>query len=173
MLRVSACLASAIVDEWGEGEGAYEENGNASSRAKAYAIRVSANMAEQPVKNCTSVASPHIIVPPVFPPALRKICAAGRPVGVFKISSRSVTQKHRQTVNIQPIAPETRTAVWMARGPKEAALWVSSDILYSWLTDGNRELGVGWLLCRPVIVCHCPCDGEETQEEGEYLGAPS
>ena len=114
------------------GMGAYEENGNASSLANAYAIRVSANIAEQPVKNCTSVASPHIIVPPVFPPALRKICAAGRPVGVFRISLRSVTQKHRQTVNIQPIAPETRTAVWMARGPREAALWVSSDILYYW-----------------------------------------
>lgn len=51
----------------------YEENGRASSRAKAYAIRVSASMAEQPVKNWTRMANPHMIVPPVFPPAFRKI----------------------------------------------------------------------------------------------------
>lgn len=87
-------------------------------------------MAEHPVKNCTRVASPHMIVPPVFPPALRKSWAAGRPVGVFRMSSRLVTQKHRQTVRIQPMAPETRTADWMARGPKAAASWVSSDMLF-------------------------------------------
>lgn len=86
-------------------------------------------MAEQPVKNWTSVANPHMIVPPVFPPALRKICAAGRPVGLSRMSSRLVMQKHIITVRSQPIAPETKTADWMASGPSEAASWVSSDML--------------------------------------------
>ena len=70
-----------------------------------------------------------MIVPPVFPPALRKIWAAGRPVGVCRISSRFVTQKHIETVRIQPIAPDTKTADWMAVGPIEAASCVSSDML--------------------------------------------
>jgi hypothetical protein len=60
----------------------YLENGKAPSLAKAYAILVSASIAEQPVKNCTRMTKNHITVPPVFPAALRKICAAGRPVGL-------------------------------------------------------------------------------------------
>jgi hypothetical protein len=107
--------------ERGKRRGAYEENGRASSRAKAYAIRVSASMAEQPVKNWTKIASPHMIVPPVFPPAFRNIWAAGRPVGVRRMLSRSVKQKHIEIVRIQPIMPETRTADWIASGPSEAA----------------------------------------------------
>ena len=66
---------------------AYLENGRASSRANAYAILVSANIAEQPVKNWTSITQNHITVAPVLPPALRKICAAGRPVGEETIPS--------------------------------------------------------------------------------------
>lgn len=108
----------------------YFENGKASSRAKAYAIRVSANMAEQPVKNCTRIAKDHIIVPPVLPPASRKICAAGSPVGDLRTASRSVMQKHIVTVNIHPKAPDTTTAVWIATGPLTAASWVSSDMLF-------------------------------------------
>lgn len=49
------------------------ENGRAPSRANAYAMRVSANMAEQPVKNCTRMTKNHITLPPLWPPALRKI----------------------------------------------------------------------------------------------------
>jgi hypothetical protein len=52
---------------------AHRENGRASSRANAYAILVSANMAEQPVKNWTKITQAHITVPPVLPPALKKI----------------------------------------------------------------------------------------------------
>jgi hypothetical protein len=44
-------------------------------------------MAEQPVKNCTSITKNHMMVPPVLPPALKKICATGRPVGVAMIAS--------------------------------------------------------------------------------------
>ncbi len=58
------------------------ENGRASSRANAYAILVSANIAEHPVKNCTRMTKHHIAVPPLTPPAFKKICAAGRPVGL-------------------------------------------------------------------------------------------
>ena len=126
---LALCFFSCLYCCVGCGERTYEENGNASSRANAYAIRVSASMAEQPVKNCTRIARPHMIVPPVFPPALRKIWAAGRPVGVCRISSRLVTQKHIETVRIQPIAPDTKTADWMAVGPIEAASCVSSDML--------------------------------------------
>lgn len=78
-------------------------------------------MAEHPVKNCTRMANPHMMVPPVFPPALRNICAAGRPVGVCRMASKSVRQKHMHTVRIQPKAPDTRTAERMARGPRAAA----------------------------------------------------
>lgn len=108
---------------------AHFEKGSASSRAKANAILVSASMAEHPVKNCTRMLKANMIVPPVLPPALRNICAAGRPVGLFKIPSKSVKQKHIVTVNIQPKAPDTMTAVWMATGPRIAASWVSSDML--------------------------------------------
>ena len=52
---------------------AHLENGSASSRANAYAIRVFASMAEHPVKNWTRIVNPTITVPPVLPPALRKI----------------------------------------------------------------------------------------------------
>ena len=99
-------------------------------------------MAEQPVKNWTRIASPHMIVPPVFPPALRKIWAAGRPVGVCRISSRLVTQKHIETVRIQPIAPDTKTADWMAVGPIEAASCVSSDMLIA-LVNKSPDMLVG------------------------------
>jgi len=44
-------------------------------------------MALQPVKNCTSMTKNHMIVPPVLPPALKKICATGRPVGVAMMLS--------------------------------------------------------------------------------------
>jgi hypothetical protein len=99
----------------------YLEKGKASSRANAYAILVSANMAEQPVKNWTRITKNHITVPPVRPPALRKICAAGIPVGLLRMASRSLMQKHIDTVSIHPKTPETRTAVRMATGPRMAA----------------------------------------------------
>ena len=60
----------------------YPENGNAASRANAQAILAFASIALQPVKNCTSITKNHMIVPPFLPPALKKICATGRPVGV-------------------------------------------------------------------------------------------
>ena len=63
------------------------ENGKAASREKAQAILAFANMAEQPVKNWTNMTKNHMIVPPVLPPALKKIWATGRPVGVAIISS--------------------------------------------------------------------------------------
>lgn len=66
---------------------AHLENGRAKSRARAKPIRVSARSAEQPVKNWTSMTKNHIIVPPVLPPALRKIWAAGRPVGEATMAS--------------------------------------------------------------------------------------
>lgn len=102
---------------------------------------MSASMAEQPVKNWTRIANPHIIVPPLFPPALRKICAAGSPVGLLRMPSKSLRQKHIETVRIQPSAPETRTAVWMAIGPSVAASWVSSDMLGlgQWFDSLSRE----------------------------------
>lgn len=98
-------------------------------------------MAEQPVKNWTRIAKAHIIVPPVLPPAFKKTCAAGRPVGDCRMASRSVKQKHMETVRIQPSAPETNTAVWMATGPRTAASWASSDIL-----DGlvSSACWLGW-----------------------------
>lgn len=101
-------MFSAVFDS-GRRE-AYDENGRASSRANAYAIRVSASMAEHPVNSWTRTARPHMIMPPVLPPALRKIWAAGRPVGVLRMASKSVRQKHRDIVRTQPRAPETTTA---------------------------------------------------------------
>ena len=65
----------------------YPEKGKAASRENAHAILALANMAEQPVKNCTRITKNHMIVPPVFPPALRNICATGRPVGVAMMPS--------------------------------------------------------------------------------------
>lgn len=65
----------------------YLEKGNASSRANAHAILAFASIALQPVKNCTSMTKNHIIVPPVLPPALKKIWATGMPVGVVMIAS--------------------------------------------------------------------------------------
>lgn len=89
---------------------AYSENGRALSRANANAMRVSANIAEQPVKNCTRMTKNHIAVPPLVPPAFKKICAAGMPVGDAIMASRSVVQKQRVTVIIQPTSPEIVTA---------------------------------------------------------------
>ena len=90
------------------------ENGRALSRAKAKAMRVSANMAEQPVKNWTRMTKNHITVPPVLPPALRNICAAGMPVGELIIASRLVVQKQSVTVIIHPTSPDIVTAHRMA-----------------------------------------------------------
>lgn len=67
-------------------------------------------MDEQPVNDWTRTVSPIMTVPPVFPPALRKSWAAGRPVGVEIISSILVTQKHMEIVKIQPRMPDTKTA---------------------------------------------------------------
>lgn len=92
------------------GRGAYVEKGRALSRAKAKAMRVSANIAEQPVKNWTRMTKNHIIVPPVLPPALRKIWAAGMPVGELTMASRSVVQKQSVTVIIHPTKPDIVTA---------------------------------------------------------------
>lgn len=52
---------------------AYSENGKALSRANAKAMRVSANIAEQPVKNCTRMTKNHMAVPPLCPAAFKKI----------------------------------------------------------------------------------------------------
>lgn len=144
-------------------DGEYLENGTASSRANAYAMRVSANMAEQPVKNCTRIANPHITVPPVWPPAFRKICAAGRPVGVCRMASRSVMQKQRQIVRSQPMRPETMTADWMAKGPRAAASWVSSDMLFhvSALVDRGAVINEESRLSGAIVVGHGPCDGDK------------
>ena len=65
----------------------HPEKGKAASRENAQAIRAFASIAEQPVKNCTSITKNHMMVPPVLPPALKKICATGRPVGVAMIAS--------------------------------------------------------------------------------------
>lgn len=51
----------------------YAEKGNASSRANAYAILVSASMAEHPVKNWINITQNHMLVPPLRPPAFKKI----------------------------------------------------------------------------------------------------
>lgn len=67
-------------------------------------------MAEQPVKNWTRMTKNHIAVPPFLPPALRKICAAGMPVGELIMALRSVVQKHSVTVIIQPTNPDIVTA---------------------------------------------------------------
>ena len=123
----------------------YLENGNASSLANAYAILVSASMAEQPVKNWMRMTQNHMIVPPVLPPAFRKICAAGRPVGEARMASKSFMQKQKVMVSIQPMRPETRTAMRMATGPRMAASRVSSDMLWGEtlvsLSDGGGTLG--------------------------------
>lgn len=73
-------------------------------------MRVSANIAEQPVKNCTRITKNHMTVPPVLPPAFKKICAAGMPVGEAIMASRSVVQKQKVTVIIQPTIPDIVTA---------------------------------------------------------------
>ena len=107
----------------------YLDAGNASSRANANAILALANMAEQPVKNCTRMTKNHIIVPPVVPPAFKKICATGSPVGLFMIALKSVKQKQNVTVSIHPTTPDTSTAARIAVGPRRAASCVSSDML--------------------------------------------
>lgn len=107
----------------------YLEKGKAPSLANAYAILVSANSAEIPVKNWINITKNHITVPPTLPPALRKIWAAGMPVGDAMVASRSPRQKQNVTVNIHPIIPETMTAILIAIGPRTAASWVSSDML--------------------------------------------
>lgn len=104
------------------------ENGSALSRANAKAMRVSANMAEQPVKNWTRMTKNHIAVPPDLPPALRKIWAAGMPVGELIMASRSVVQKQSVTVSIHPTNPDIVTAQRIAWGPRMAASCVSSDM---------------------------------------------
>ena len=86
------------------------EKGIAPSRANANPILVSASIAEHPVKNCTRIEKNHITVPPVLPPALRKIWAAGIPVGEPMIASKSVVQKHSVTVSIHPTIPDIVTA---------------------------------------------------------------
>jgi len=53
----------------------------------------------------------------VRPPALRKIWAAGNPVGLFIIASRSVVQKQNVTVSIHPMIPDIVTACLIAIGP--------------------------------------------------------
>jgi hypothetical protein len=68
----------------------------------------------------------HITVPPVFPPALRNICAAGIPIGLAIIAPKSVVQKQNVTVKIHPTIPEIVTAYRIAIGPLIAALCVSS-----------------------------------------------
>lgn len=123
------------------------EKGSALSLANAYAIRVSASIAEQPVKNWTKMANAHMAVPPVFPPALRKICAAGRPVGVLRMPSKSVKQKHMQTVKSQPNVPDTSTAVLMATGPRTAASCVSSDMLRYGCERLREVLQSRWAYC--------------------------
>lgn len=104
------------------------EKGNAPSRAKAYAIRVSANIALAPVNIWTRIEKENMIVPPTRPPESRKICAAGRPVGEVRTVLRSEMQKHRVTVNIHPTAAEIVTAQRIACGPIIAASCVSSDM---------------------------------------------
>lgn len=99
----------------------YPEKGKASSRANAYAIRAFASIAEQPVKNCTRITKNHIIVPPTGPPAFRKTCAIGIPVGDFMIASKSLMQKQNVIVSIHPTRPDTRMAMRMASGPRIAA----------------------------------------------------
>jgi hypothetical protein len=85
-------------------------------------MRVSANIAEQPVKNWTRITKNHITVPPVLPPAFRKIWAAGNPVGLKIMASRSLIQKQNVTVSIHPIIPEIVTAYRIAIGPRMEAL---------------------------------------------------
>lgn len=67
-------------------------------------------------------------VPPLFPAAFKKICAAGIPVGELRMASRSVAQKQNVTVSIQPTTPDIVTAHRMAIGPRMAASCVSSDM---------------------------------------------
>jgi hypothetical protein len=84
-------------------------------------MRAFANMAEHPVKNCTRITKNHIAVPPARPPALRKIWATGSPVGEAMMPSRSLRQKVKVTVSIQPTTPDTKIAALMAVGPRTAA----------------------------------------------------
>ena len=107
----------------------YSENVKAASRAKAQAILEFANIAEQPVKHCTRMTKNHMMVPPVLPPAFKKICATGSPVGVAMMPSKSDMQKQNVTVSIQPTTPDTRMAALIATGPRMAASCVSSDML--------------------------------------------
>ena len=139
----------------------YLENGKASSRAKAYAILVFASIAEQPVKNWISITQNHITVPPLRPPAFRNICAAGRPVGVASIPSKSCMQKQNVIVSIQPMRPDTSTARRIATGPRIAASCVSSDMLQPISAWFNFSL-VSSLLGGAIIVSHGPRDGEES-----------
>jgi hypothetical protein len=60
----------------------YPEKGKAPSREKAQAILAFASIAEHPVNTWTRMTKNHMTVPPVLPPALKKICATGSPVGV-------------------------------------------------------------------------------------------
>ena len=92
-------------------------------------MRALASIAEHPVKNCTRITKNHMMVPPTGPPALRNICAMGIPVGLAMMASKSVRQKQKVTVSIQPTAPETRMAARIATGPRMAASCVSSDML--------------------------------------------
>jgi hypothetical protein len=78
-------------------------------------------MAEQPVKNWIKMTKNHMMLPPVLPPALKNIWAAGKPVGEFNTASRSVMQKQNVIVNIHPINPDIVTAHLIALGPCMAA----------------------------------------------------
>jgi hypothetical protein len=114
-------ISLLVKDTRGRREDTYLENGSAPSREKAYAILVSASIAEHPVKNCTKITKNHITVPPVLPPALRNICAAGIPVGLAIMTSKSVVQKQNVTVKTHPTIPEIVTAYLIAIGPLIAA----------------------------------------------------
>ena len=61
---------------------------------------------------------------------------------MFRMSSRLVMQKHIETVRIQPMAPDTKTADWMAVGPIDVASCVSSDILIA-LVNKSPDMLVG------------------------------
>ena len=115
------------------------ENGKAASRANAHAILEFASIAEQPVKNCTKMTKNHMTVPPVFPPALKNICATGSPDGDPIIASTSDMQKQNVTVSIQPTIPETKIAVLMATGPRMAASCVSSEMLCNLVRSADLQ----------------------------------
>ena len=86
-LQKKECKRVGSLQREGHPKRTYSEKGNAASRANAQAMRALASMAEHPVKNWTSMTKNHMMVPPVLPPALKKIWATGRPVGVDMMAS--------------------------------------------------------------------------------------